>query len=118
MLDRAHLVTTSRWVGPAADHVPPWWGVLCARHTRVGIRLDLIRPAAPNPGCLDPFSLAQMLWREKALAELRRLDAGRGLSSKARHHVWERLVETLSLLEMRSLVRATLKARRSWTAAL
>ena len=113
VLDRAILVTTERHLEGALVTVPNWWGILVAHPDKYEIRLDDFR----NPGLNhmhDAYSLAQLLWREEALFELRSRGIGRGLSNKARHYVWEALANAISLNELRSLVRARLKARQEW----
>lgn len=115
VLDRATLVTTDRHLTPATRSLPPWWGVQRASWTKDRrVRLTLVRAAHQSPA-LDPMALAQLLWREEALAELRRCDLARGLSKKSRWYVWERLALSVPLPELRALVRTTLRARREWS---
>jgi hypothetical protein len=61
------------------------------------------------------MSLAQLLWRDEALDELRQRGQARGLSAKARHYVWERLADVVPLEELRAVVRLRLKARSEWS---
>ena len=113
VLDRAILVTTERHIDGALALLPNWWGVIVAYAEEVNIVLETYRDPALNDK-YDAFSLAQLLWREEALGELRLRGMGRGLSHKARHYVWTALVDAISVNDLRSIVRTRLKARPEW----
>lgn len=141
VLDRCTLVTTQRHLAHAAPLLPDWWGIWLAEPARpprqrasttsitrtassrtdaassdgapAQVRLVQVRRPRMSP-VLDAPAIAQLLWRDEALAALRRTGHARGLSGRARHYVWERLVETTTLNELRALVRETLTARRDW----
>lgn len=113
VLDRVTLVTTPRHQEAAAGLLPLWWGIMVARQKRGRITLKTIREPAANRR-LDPFSLAQLLWRDEALDELKSRGLGRGLSKKARHYVWLALAENVAIEELRDLVRERIKARPEW----
>lgn len=114
VLDRATLVTTPRWEERARHRIPEWWGITVVEETPAAIVVYERRQSKDNSRRLDPMSLAQLLWREEALDELRQRGQARGLSAKARHYIWERLAEVIPLDELRPLVRARLKARPAW----
>ncbi|MBI2855522.1 MAG: sce7726 family protein [Chloroflexi bacterium] len=113
VLDRAILVTTKRHLGDALAELPNWWGVIVAHEEHGVILLESIRDPGLNDRH-DMFSLAQLLWREEALEELRLRDKGHGLSKKARYYVWAALAAAVSPNDLRSIVRARLKARQEW----
>lgn len=113
VLDRAILVTTERHLDGALTMLPNWWGILVAHAEQSNIRLETFRDPDFNDKH-DAFSLAQLLWREEALDELRSRGMGRGLSTKARHYVWIALVDAISVNDLRSIVRVRLKARPEW----
>jgi hypothetical protein len=112
VFDRAVLVTTARHLDKAVSQLPDWWGVMTARPDGTGIAIQWDRHCTTNTS-LDPFALAQLLWREEALTELRKRQLGRGLSKKARHYVWLALVDALPLSELRDVVRSHVKERPS-----
>ena len=89
VLDRAVLVTTDRYIDSALPMIPNWWGIIVANTEQGNVFLETYREPALNDK-YDAFSLAQLLWREEALGELRLRGMGRGLSNKARHYVWTR----------------------------
>ena len=113
VLDRAILVTTERHLDDALTMLPDWWGITVAYSQRSNICLGIFRDPKLNDNH-DSFSLAQLLWREEALGELRIRGMGRGLSNKARHYVWNALVDAVLVNELRSIVRTRLKARPEW----
>ena len=113
VLDRAILVTTERHLDGALAMLPRWWGIVVAHSEQSNIRLETLRDPRLNDKH-DAFSLVQLLWREEALNELRLRGMGRGLSNKARHHVWVALVDSVPVDELRSIVRTRLKARPEW----
>jgi hypothetical protein len=114
VFDFVHLVSAENHVDRAVNIIPPWWGIVIAmpdNQSRLSLHFD--RAASENPS-VDPYSIVQLLWRTEALAILTRFEADRGVRSCPREAVWGRLVETLSLTELRTEVRNTLKARRWW----
>lgn len=113
VLDKAILVTTERHLDSAVNKLPDWWGAMIAYDKHGHICLENVRAPTLNDRH-DAFSLAQLLWREEALEELRLRDKGQGLSKKARYYVWLALANAVSLDDLRSIVRARLKARPEW----
>ena len=113
VLDKAVLVTTERHLDGALGKLPDWWGVTIACNNNGNICLKEIREPGFN-NRHDAFSLAQLLWREEALEELRLRNKGQGLSQKARYYVWAALVDVVSLDDLRTIVRNRLKARQEW----
>jgi hypothetical protein len=113
VFDFVSIVTTDRYVDRATAMLPQWWGIVVANRTDDIVHLTETRQASINIG-VDPMSLAQLLWRDEAMALLRGLGQSRGLSSKARWYVWSRLVETLPLDELRTAVRQQIKGRQDW----
>lgn len=118
VLDRVTLVTTSRYLDQAARIVPDWWGLIRAEPSieeaaADQIALTSVRPAMENIGH-DAFALAQLLWRDEALAALQTLDLHHGLSRSRRWILWQRLAETVPLVELKRVVRDRLRARPGW----
>lgn len=106
VLDRMTLVTTRRHLQSAAAAVPSWWGLA----TCDGLELAAVRGPAPNPD-VELFAVAQLLWREEVLDELRRRGLARGLARARRWVLWQRLAADVPRDELRALVRARLRAR-------
>lgn len=110
VLDRATLVVGVRHLNEAIGQVPTWWGVMKAEATAKGLRLKEVRPGRKNPS-RDPRMMAELLWRDEALALLKERDAVQGLLTKPRHHAWDRVAEIYDVNEIGDAVRARLKAR-------
>ncbi|WP_162561529.1 sce7726 family protein [Salinispora mooreana] len=115
VLDRASLVTTDRYLDQASEIVPSWWGVWLAAPGKRAVRIRNVRRGSRNPSP-NPFSVAQLLWRDEGLALLRERGNHGGLSKAPRWFVWERLAETLELGELQAEVRRVLRAREDWPA--
>ena len=96
--------------------LPLWWGIIIARQERGRVTLETVREPDINTE-LDSFALAQLLWRDEALEELRARGLSKGLSKKARHYVWLALAHTVAIEELRDLVRERIKARPEWLGA-
>ena len=71
------------------------------------------RAAQQNP-CINSQTLALLLWRSEVLAALEERGLDRGYRSKTRGEMARRLAEALTLVEVRDLVRETLKTREGW----
>jgi len=113
VLDHVTLVANSRHIRRLEDALPHWCGLMEVIAVDGVPEIRELRPAAAN-GNLDPYSIAQLLWRDEALAVLRYHGLERGFKSKPRSELWRKLVETLSLDDLRVEVRSRLKARGSW----
>lgn len=116
VFDYLTLVTTSRLLTKATERLPSWWGLIRADASSGNVKLEQVRPAKFNRS-VDRMALAQLLWRDEAMALLRERGLAEGLSGKARWYVWERLAAEISTRELRALVRQTLMARQEWTDA-
>ena len=116
VLDRVTLVTTSRHLEKSMNLLPTWWGVIEARQEHGRVTLETVREPEINPE-LDPFALAQLLWREEALEELRTRGLSKGLSKKARYYLWQALAQAFATEDLRNLVRERIKARPEWKVA-
>lgn len=114
VLDRITLVTTRRHYESAIGLLPEWWGVIVGKQQQNCVTFETVRPSARNTE-LDSFSLAQLLWREEAMEELRARGLSKGLTRKARYYVWKTLSQEVSIGELRDLVRERVKARRDWS---
>lgn len=114
VLDRATLVVGASHLPEALDIIPTWWGVKTATAQPDGtVRLRPLRRARLNPQ-QQPLSVAKLLWRDEALELLESLGVAKGLKSKPRQALYERLVEVLTTKALRAEVRRLLKSREGW----
>jgi hypothetical protein len=81
------------------------------------LALRVMRPSAVNPSA-DPLSIARLLWRDEAIAALKQAGAARGVMTKSRRFVWDRVVDSICLDDLRAIVRAALKQRPARVASL
>jgi hypothetical protein len=94
--------------------LPSWWGVWHVTRTTEGEAcLEVLREASRNPD-VQPFAVAQLLWRDEAFGVLRERSLHRGLASATRWRLWEVIANELPLDDLREVVRVRLRARREW----
>jgi len=65
----------------------------------------------PSP---DPLAVAKLLWRDEAMEVLEKKGAAKGIRSKPRKYLYERLIVELALDDLRREVRERLLSRRNW----
>ena len=113
VFDFTTLVVGTKHADRAVDLLPSTWGVLCAVEDEREVALEPRRSAERNNN-VDPFCVAQLLWRDEALALLERHGLERGLRSKPRHVLWRALADQLSQDDLASAVRDQLRSRVGW----
>lgn len=113
VLDRISLVVAENHRESAEKIIPKWWGLAVATICNGVVEVTRERLPEKNPE-LDAATLASLLWRDEALSVLERHDAARGVRSKPREALYERLSVALDLDTVRAEVRAALKAREGW----
>jgi hypothetical protein len=113
VLDYCTIVVAENHLDRAVDLIPSWWGCTAVRWDGERATLDEVTPAERNPA-VEGYALAQLLWRDETLAALERVNAAKGVRSKPRKVLWERLSEAIELDELRLLVRNVLKSRSGW----
>lgn len=115
VVDRAWLVAPEKTLDAAK--APKWWGLIRVVETRDRLGLRMIREADVNPSP-DPYSIACLLWRDEALDTLAEFGLDRGVRTRRRTLIWQRLADSLPLDDLRRAVRAALKVRPQRIAAL
>lgn len=113
VLDRISLVVAETHRDAAEEIIPAWWGLAIATFSNGSVHLTREREPQLNPG-LHAATIASLLWRDEALAVLDRYGASRGMKSKPREALYDRLASELDLDTLRAEVRAALKARAGW----
>jgi hypothetical protein len=109
-LDFVTVVTAQSHLDKIKKVVPRWWGIWTAVSSGDGPRLESARKPRRNPN-VEPFALAQLLWREEALEALEGLGLATGMRSKPRPELWKRLACELTLKELGCIVRDRLRQR-------
>lgn len=113
VFDELTLVVAEKHLAKASDLIPSHWGLVLAEGSVAQSSLKWLRHPSVNPH-VSAVSVAQLLWREEALALLEERDCAKGVRNKPRGFIWERLVEVLTLDELRAAVRNCLKNRKDW----
>jgi hypothetical protein len=108
-LDFVTIVGAQSHEDKISSMVPTWWGIWIAVQEADGLRLKKKREPQKNTS-IDPFSVAQLLWREEALQALAERDMATGMRSKTRDKLWRRLAE-LEVEVLSNIVRERLKQR-------
>lgn len=109
-LDYVTIIVAVNHARVIAGTVPHWWGIWSAEEGKAGVRLKQIRRARRNPS-IQPLAIAQLLWRNEVLHALAQRGLAEGVRSKPRAVLWRRLADSLSLRELRCVVREHLKNR-------
>jgi hypothetical protein len=116
VFDSVELIVGRRHVEKAMAIVPDWWGVMLATEGEGKVDLAAIRPPRSNPA-IDPFLVAQLLWKEEAIAVLESQGLAKGWKSKRAKLVHQHLAASIPLEELRKHVRLALKSRTEWLKA-
>jgi hypothetical protein len=115
VLDTVTLVTPQRHLEDSLCLIPDWWGVTSVQAEGSGIAFEVFRKPSQN-ACIDSLALAQLLWKDETLLLLQMQGVTRGIKHRPRRELWKILTTLISLDELRSAVRDTLKARTNWKA--
>jgi hypothetical protein len=110
VLDQATLVAGTRHLGAAATMLPDWWGLLVVKSTSNGLHFETVRRAQMNPA-RDARALAEFLWLEDSIALLEQHGLDRGVRTKPRRVIWDRICECFDIEVIAAAVRAKLKSR-------
>lgn len=114
VFDYITIIVGATHLNDVQEMVPSWWAISEATTTHAGeLRLRRVRKGRRNPAP-DPYSIAQLLWRDEVI-HLLRLAGLRGKElTGMRKRLWEKLVQTHDFPELARLVRALLKQRGDW----
>jgi hypothetical protein len=114
VFDRLTLVVGPKLHKTALEIIPEWWGVELAETVgKRKIQFSSLRVAQENRN-FDALAIAKLLWREEALNLLIELGQSKGVLSKPRARIHERLAEVSDLEFLRYRVRDRLKNRANW----
>jgi hypothetical protein len=114
IFDEVILVTCDNHIQQVMNLIPEWWGILLVRKTTNNlIEFTEFRSPKNNP-LVDLFSIAQLLWRDEGIDILKEKGLVKGIMSKPRLEVWERLVEKLDPNDLKKTVRDHIKIRANW----
>ena len=114
VFDRISIVVGDRYINSIQNYIPEWWGVIVSlRGPRGAVNFDIIREARTNKN-IDQISIAQLLWRNEAEEILQQKKLSPRILRQPRAILYEYLVNTLNICELRRLVREYFKKRKNW----
>lgn len=114
VFDRATIIVGTKHAEEVCSRVPEWWGIIVSsRGPRSGITFQTVRTARMNTG-VDPYSVAQLLWKNEAAGILMELGASERNVRHKRAVLYDLLAKSLSIGKLRFRVRECLKARKDW----
>ena len=113
ILDYVTLVVGKSHIHEALETIPDWWGIIMAKSNANEIDFIKLRDSQKNDST-DKSSVASLLWREEALSILEKISADKGVRSKPRRFIYERLAETLDAETLKKQVRQKLRSRTNW----
>lgn len=119
VLDRVTLVVGKNHLHEAIKIVPDWWGITIAKivDSNNAVSFCKIREAEQNKN-QNSAAVAALLWREEALEILEKIGQDKGMRSKNRKAIYERLAEVLDKKTLKEIVREQLRSRLNWRAEL
>ena len=112
-LPRLNIVVGSCHLNNIIESLPHWCGLYVAHEN--GDRIDIVRvrESDENPN-IKKLALAQFLWRDEALKELSQRGLDKGLRTKPRQALWEKLAQELTLSQLLSAVAHWMRNRTNW----
>ena len=111
MLDKVTLVTSYHHALEAIEIIPPWWGVTLAHEGQRGaVHFGAARSPRQNPN-VNGKALVELLWRGEALNLLSELGSDKGMRSKPRERIYQRLADVAGVASVREAVIKQLRAR-------
>lgn len=108
LFDRCTAVVAEKHCQRAVELLPTWWGITTVTLNGC-VTFTVVRDAAPNPS-IDPHTLVRLLWRDEAMAALVRLGAAPEPRA-SRGSLWNELLRSATLTQLRDSVRHALLAR-------
>lgn len=111
IFDTVTIVTGTNHYKDVLEIVPTWWGVKVAKITESGeTEINDIRDPQLNE-CIDPFSLAQFLWRSELLELLEIYGIGHEVKKMPKFKIWAFVAENIPLSDLKTYVRDCFRKR-------
>ncbi|WP_081590312.1 sce7726 family protein [Brevibacillus massiliensis] len=113
VFDKVTIVTAHDYLDKVNKMVPDWWGIIVVTNIKGQARMKYTKRGRKNPS-QDPYSLVQLLWKDEALAVLKEKGLHKGVLSKPKNVLYERLATNIPMGELKQLVYRALKSREGW----
>jgi len=112
VFDKLTLVVGKRHLYNAINIIPEWWGIMVAKiDSNHEIFFQTIRKAENNQNQVG-VSIARLLWRKEALQILEEQNKAKGVRSKPRELIYQRLANTLDIDALKEKVKNVLLVSR------
>lgn len=114
VFDKMTIVVGKSHLYEAIRIVPEWWGITVAKvDTNGSVVFYVIRKEEINKD-QDKISVAKLLWRAEALKILDEIDEVKGLRSKSKNFIYQKLSNVFDQKTLGEKVRETLFFRADW----
>lgn len=114
VLDEAVIVAAGRHIHKVESLVPKWWGIVWAEPSESGEAVLTYKRRPKQNKDIDPFAVAQLLWRDETYQILKCHGLHSGLAKATRWRLWQELADGLPISLLKSEVRHQLRARQEW----
>jgi hypothetical protein len=112
VFDRMTLVIGKRHLYKAISIIPDWWGIVVAKIDKNNkVFFQTIRDSEYNQNQVG-IAIARLLWKEEALRILEERNKARGVRSKPREFIYQKLANVLDIDILKEKVRHTLLVSR------
>jgi hypothetical protein len=114
VFEQITLVVGKSHLHDAINFVPDWWGIMIAKiDVNHSVIFNEIRTSKSNGG-QNSLSAAKLLWRNEALELLESAGHAKGLRSKPRNVIYEKLSAVFEQEALEEKVRDVLCFREAW----
>ena len=115
IFDKMTLIVGKSHLYSAVNIVPDWWGIVVAKIDKNHeVFFQTIREAENNQNQTS-VSIARLLWKNEALQILEDKNKAKGLRSKPRELIYQKLADILDIDTIKEKVQyALLNSRRVW----
>ena len=113
VFDSVTLISTKKHLKKAIQTVPQWWGINIAKLKNEKVVIQEVREPKANDE-IDTAYLVQLLWRNEAFEILKSRNLHKGIVRKPRYILWDRLVNYLTIEELKEEIRTRIKLRHNW----
>lgn len=107
------IVTCENHLSKVLEIVPSFWGVKLVKYDNNILQIETIREEKENIN-VDKYSFVQLLWKDETFNILKDMNLSKGMASKTRKILWDKLADNMDTLELETLVCNTLRNRTNW----
>ncbi|MDT9719648.1 sce7726 family protein [Paenibacillus sp. ClWae2A] len=113
VFERMTIVTAENYLEGVKKIIPSWWGIIKVSNKKGIPTLRTVKKGRVNPS-LDSLALAQLLWRDEAIDLLKKRGLEKGILSKPKREIYQRIAESIKAEELKIEVNQFLKSREGW----